>query len=620
MDIGIDLGTTFSVISIIGRVELQADYGQGRYLEECGATLIPSPFGEPTFPSVVIEDPQNRGQLLFGTAALEAADAENAPIMFSKRKMGTHEILRTGTQRFSAQEVATRFLAYLRQCVEQALGTTIERAVVTHPAYFDRVAVEQTREAAIGAGFDMDRMDQMLMEPVAAALAYTRTDKRDPLNVLTYDLGGGTFDVTVLQRRAGVIDMKAFDGDHLLGGFNFDRELVDWVRKQLETRGRKIAPDMSTDSGRAAVASLLRVAEQVKIAISQTDSDDRMVEFRARGAVKDIAGKDVPINERLSRRDFVTMIKPYLDRTLRCCLNVIKKAGIEANDIDEVLLVGGSSYGPWVKEALQPLFPNCFPRLFNPDLCVAIGAAIHASMVLPKRVSSINLSLQLDVPERSVSELISITGDVLGNIPPGMAHLEIILRRKGNEEISRVALDVRRKFFFQDVELWEAGGPNVFCIDVEDDKRKVIFTHEFVILHESDSSDTSAVTTVLPRPLFVETYDGLVRLAPEGVALPARIQSTFQRLNNNANIELKLYQGGEAIGEVRIEDIPPEGGKGALVDLQVEVTQRNQIRGKAIVRSSDGRVYAEREVTVRLQVAQIPDEASLVTELALKEA
>ena len=161
---------------------------------------------------------------------VQKAEDGFAPVMFSKRKIGTLEAIPLATGTVMAKEVAARFLQYLKESAEHALGSPVTRAVVTHPAYFDSVAVEETREAAQEAGFDMSLPQQMLMEPTAAALAYTRTDTRDPLRMLTYDLGGGTFDVTYMERIDGVIQIRSFDGNHLLGGYNFDKELVRLVR------------------------------------------------------------------------------------------------------------------------------------------------------------------------------------------------------------------------------------------------------------------------------------------------------------------------------------------------------------------------------------------------------
>ena len=220
MDIGIDLGTTFSVIAVNGKVDLMPDYpgGPGVYLADCDVTVVPSLRGENTFPSVMIPDPDNPANWLFGSDALQKEEEGYAPVLFSKRKIGTLEEIPVETGTVTAREVAARFLRHMKECAELALGQPIMRAVVTHPAYFDRGAVEETREAAQQAGFDMSLPQQMLMEPTAAALAYTRTDTRDPLRILTYDLGGGTFDVTYMERIDGVIQIRSFDGNHLLGG------------------------------------------------------------------------------------------------------------------------------------------------------------------------------------------------------------------------------------------------------------------------------------------------------------------------------------------------------------------------------------------------------------------
>lgn len=612
MDIGIDLGTTLSVIAVAGTVALRKDYGEGLYLEDCDVTIIPGPFGEQTFQSVVIEDPQNPGSLLFGAEALGAADANNAPIMFWKRGMGTNTVYLTGTLSLSARDVASKFLAYMRQCAELALGIPIERAVITHPAYFDRIAVEHLREAAVSAGFDMDLPDQMLMEPVAAALAYTRTDQRERLNVLTYDLGGGTFDVTVLQRSDGVINVKAFDGDHLLGGYNFDREIVNWLRQKLGTRGRVLALDMDTDFGRAAVADLLRAAEKVKIVLAQEKDIDRMHEFRARGVVNDTAGKDVLINERISRREFMDMVTPYLERTVECCRTALHKARLDPSDIHEVVMVGGSSYGPWVRQSLEALFPNSSLTVFQPELAIAVGAALHARMVLPKRAAAGDYSIQIEYPENTVADVITVTGVVAHDSGTPLQSCSVRLLSNGCQEVARTPLGAGGGFVLRDVELPELDKSNRFSIELLVGEKTQLLSYDFVVVHNSQTSDTLPVTTVLPRPLFVETYEGLVPLAEEGSALPARVKSSFVRINDNPNMELKLYQSDAVIGTVRIEHIPPEAGKGARVDLEIEVTQKNEVRGKVVIRSGhSGRIYVERPIAIQYDVIDVPNNAAL---------
>jgi molecular chaperone DnaK (HSP70) len=152
MDIGIDLGTTFSVIAVRGKVNLAADYPPPTYLPECDVTIIPTPQGDYTFPSVLWWDPAEPDTYLVGSEAKQKAEEGKRPILFSKRSIGTAESLRLSGRIFTAKEVAVQFLKYFKSCAEQALGHAVERAVVTHPAYFDRNQVQQTLEAAQEAG------------------------------------------------------------------------------------------------------------------------------------------------------------------------------------------------------------------------------------------------------------------------------------------------------------------------------------------------------------------------------------------------------------------------------------------------------------------------------------
>lgn len=614
-DIGIDLGTTFSVVAVDGRAELAADYpgGPGIYLADCDVTVIPSPLGEATFPSVVMENPDDPASFLFGSEALQRAEEGIAPVMFSKRKIGTREALPMQSRAVTAQEVARELLRYMKSCAEQALGAQVTRAVVTHPAYFDRGAVEETRQAAVEAGFDMSLPHQMLMEPVAAALSFTRADQRDPLRILTFDLGGGTLDVTYLERRAGVIDMRAFDGDPLLGGYNFDRELAHWIRLQLEQRGRRIQIDEKNAVDRGRLMRLLRLAERVKIDLANARTDQVPVDVRARDVLVDTEGRSVQIQERISREQFVALIQHHLDHAVACCMRVLEKARTNADEIHEILLVGGSSYGPWVRDALMRAFPGREPKLFNPDLCVGAGAAIHARMVLPPMVSGESYTMSLDVPESCVLDVLNIAGQLVGkNGGLPVSALRAVLSSPDNDAGGEGALDENGRFLFEGVEL--GLGTTRFELRFLDPKGQAVLTHGFKVDYRPENAQTSAVVTVLPRPLYVETADGLAPLAEEGVSLPARCSRTFRRVNDNPNITMRLFQESDPIGEVRIEHIPREGGRGSYVDLEVEVTEKNQIRGTAVIRTTAGKKVARSEVRVHFDMPEIPSEDELRAE------
>ncbi len=631
VDIGIDLGTTYCAVAVPGRVELQQEYGEGAYLAACDVTIIPTPYGEMTWPSIVTTESDTDDTLVFGSDAASRADDGQPLIMFSKRKIGTTETFRLGSgehpRTLTARKVATELLRYIKSCAEQALGTRVRRAVITHPAYFDRVAVEETRQAAIDAGLDMSLPGQMVMEPVAAALAYTHDDPRDPLQLLTYDLGGGTFDVTYLERADGVIAARAFDGNNLLGGYNFDKALANWIVDDLRERGREVKLGEESAEDLAQLARLLQFAERIKLDLADSfgveGSDDIepdglearadvTVQVRGRGVLKDRNGREVPIDTQISQQAFVNLIEIYLEQTVEHCSNAIEKAEANPGELDLILLVGGSSRGPWVRGALQSAFPDTECRMFEPDLCVAAGAARYADMMLPKVVADGSMRLTLDVTSSVAIEYV----DIAGTVEAAPADAEIRLSATGlpdNETRLPIAND--GSFEFVDVEL-EEQGENRFRLEVlvQED---IVLSHDFSVEYLPEGADT-AIMTVLPRSLSIETSDGMVTFAESGVQLPAQCEQTFLRQNANPCLTLRLFQDRYCIGEMRIDDIPPEAGVGSTVELRIEVTPEGQVRGSVeILRDAVKLLHAP--VTVRIVPPLPPSREELETRLATLE-
>ena len=195
--------------------------------------------------------------------------------------------------------------------------------------------------------------------------------------------------------------MLSFDGDHLLGGYNFDRVLIQWIIEKLISRGKQISLDENNPQHRSSIARLLQLAERVKLKLSEAVNEDVYVPVRGRNVLVDYSGKDTPIDERITRKEFQSLIAHYLNRTVECTKSVMCKAELTQDEIDIILLVGGSARGPWVSDALAGAFPDTTCELFEPDLCVAAGAALYAKMVLPPLVQSNDsaLELLLDVPE-----------------------------------------------------------------------------------------------------------------------------------------------------------------------------------------------------------------------------
>jgi len=625
MDIGIDLGTTYSIIAVNGQVRLADDYPPGHYLADCDVTIIPTPEGELLFPSAVWQEPNNPGEFLIGLEALQKADEGEAPILFSKRKMGTSEQLLLHERKVMARDVAREILKYLKSCAEQALGQQVHRAVVTHPAYFDRSQVEETRLAAIEAGFDMSLPEQMLMEPVAAALTYARTDTRDPLRLLTYDLGGGTFDVTYVERRGGVISMLAFDGHHLLGGYNFDREIIHWLLKGLEAKGRYITFDENNPVDRGRLAQMLRLAEDTKIRLAKSSGDDVKVEIRAPNLLVDTSGRRVSVLESLTRNDFAGLIRPYLEETVQCCKNALRKAQADESKLDEILLVGGSSYGPWVSKILQEGFPELTPKLFWPDLCVGVGAALHAALVLPTIITqtpspaqmeeSSPLQVILEVPAKSVTDIINITGRVVQSGKPRLGDLSVTLSLPTKRCLGPEPLSSQGRFLFADVDLFDRL-PNQFILCLQDAEGRNLLEHPFEIIFAPETTDVTTISTVLPKPLYLETLDGLVPLAQEGAVLPARCHVILVRDNDNPSISIRIFQQRDPIGAIRIEDIPPEGGRNSKVDLTVIVNEKNQIVGNVRIINPAGQLVKEAPVQVGFDIPETPELAALMDQFA----
>jgi molecular chaperone DnaK (HSP70) len=610
MDIGIDLGTTYSVIALNGKVDLSDEYPKGRYIEECNVTIIPSPDGEDTFPSALWLESGSSDEYLYGYDALQKADEGEAPVLFSKRKMGTKEIFHLQDKGITAKDAAREILSYMKKCAEKALGCPVKRAVITHPAYFERAQVEETRQAAIDAGFDMSKVEQMVMEPIAAALAYTRTDKRDPLRVLTYDLGGGTFDATCLERRGGVLSVRAFDGNNLLGGFNFDRELLNWLLKRLRESGKEIVLNENLPRDRGVIAQLMRIAENLKIELSKHEDKERQCIFRTTSLLRDVRGNQVQVMEKISRAEFERLIEPLLMETIDCCNRVLKKAKWTPEDIHEILLVGGSSYGPWISESLLKTFPNCKVRLFLPDLCVAAGAAIHASIILPPSITQGHCTLELKVPGKSPIDVIDIQGSlkIQGNVLPD--GLSVILCLPTGKQLPEVKLNKDGVFTFSDIRLLD-GETSKFKIEIRRSGSEIIIGRDFEIVYDPEGIDVSSITTVLPKPLFVETLDGLVPLAEEGVSLPAKREINLIRDNNKSSISIRIFQEMDPIGSINVRDISAEGGKGSKVAINVSVTEKNQIIGNAKIVNPSGKTVKDSDIEISFDPPEIPSLAIL---------
>ena len=350
--VGIDLGTTNSVVSV---------------MEGGEPTVIANAEGSRTTPSVVAFS--KSGEVLVGEVAKrQAITNPDRTVRSVKRHMGTDWSIDVDDKTYTAQEISARILMKLKRDAEAYLGDTVDQAVITVPAYFDDAQRQATKEAGQIAGLEVLRL---VAEPTASALAYG-LDKEDEQTVLVFDLGGGTFDVSILEIAEGVFDVKSTHGDSRLGGDDWDQAVIDWM---ITTFKNNHGVDLSND--RMAIQRLKEAAEKAKIDLSQASETTINLPF----LTATDAGP-LHFEETLTRAKFNELTADLLDR-LRGPFNyAIKDAGVAVSDIDHVILVGGSTRIPAVKDLVKELTGGKDPHQgVNPDEVVAVGAALQAGVL-----------------------------------------------------------------------------------------------------------------------------------------------------------------------------------------------------------------------------------------------
>jgi molecular chaperone DnaK len=371
--IGIDLGTTNSVVAA---------------MEGGKPTVIPNQEGNRTTPSVV--GFSNSGERLVGQVAKRQAvtNPENT-VSSIKRFMGrrydevVEEVktipfkvvkgesdsarIEVEGKLYSPPEISAVVLQKLKAAAEDYLGAPVEKAVITVPAYFNDAQRQATKDAGQIAGLEVLRL---VNEPTAAALAYGLEKKEDE-TIAVFDFGGGTFDISILEVGSGVVEVKSTNGDTHLGGDDLDQVVIEWMEEEFK---KDQGVDLSKD--RMAVQRLKEAAEKAKMELSSTLETDINLPF----ITADASGPK-HLNLRLSRSKFEQMIEPLVERTLAPSRQAIKDAGLEAKDIDEVILVGGSTRIPMVQKLVTDLFGKEPNKGVNPDEVVAIGAAVQAGVL-----------------------------------------------------------------------------------------------------------------------------------------------------------------------------------------------------------------------------------------------
>jgi molecular chaperone DnaK len=350
--VGIDLGTTNSVVAA---------------MEGGESTVIPNAEGSRTTPSVV--GFSKSGEILVGEVAKrQAVTNPDRTVQSVKRHMGTDWSVKVDDKGYTPQEISARILQKLKRDAEAYLGDEVTQAVITVPAYFGDAQRQATKEAGQIAGLEVLRI---INEPTAASLAYG-LDKEAEQTILVYDLGGGTFDVSVLEIAEGVFDVKATSGDTSLGGDDWDQAVIDWmVTRFKDNHGVDLGKD------RMALQRLKEAAEKAKRELSTTTEASINLPF-----ITATADGPLHLEETLSRSAFQQMTSDLLERTRAPFNAAIRDAGVKPGDIDQVILVGGSTRMPAVVDLVKELTGGKEPHKgVNPDEVVAVGAALQAGVL-----------------------------------------------------------------------------------------------------------------------------------------------------------------------------------------------------------------------------------------------
>ncbi|MEA3303439.1 MAG: Hsp70 family protein [Pseudomonadota bacterium] len=356
--IGIDLGTTNSEVAIVvdGSVEV---------IKIDDREQLPSVVGIGEEGGLLVGTPARNQYVLYPERTVRSI----------KREMGKESSFHLGERDYTPQEISAMILRRLKQAAEAYLGATVTRAVITVPAYFSDAQRQATRDAGAIAGLEVVRI---INEPTAAALTYESGHEGNK-RILVYDLGGGTFDVSVVNMDGDVVEVVAGHGNNQLGGDDFDDRIVAYIVAHIQSEN-----DIDAQQSSQAMARIQRAAETAKITLSSNPYALIEEEY-----LLEQDGAPVHLSLELSRDDYEKMIAPFVDETLDAIHIALKGAKLAVSDLDEILLVGGSTRTPIIAERLESTL-NLQPRSeLNPDLCVASGAAIQAAVISGEKTSGV---------------------------------------------------------------------------------------------------------------------------------------------------------------------------------------------------------------------------------------
>jgi len=530
--IGIDLGTTNSEVAVVqnGKVVVIEDAS--------GHKILPSFVG--------IDD---NGEILVGQPAKnQYALYPERTVKSIKRRMGESVTVEMADQAYSPQEISAIILKRLKAIAENYRGQPVRKAVITVPAYFSDTQRQATREAGEIAGLEVVRM---INEPTAAALSY-ESDQKDHKRVLVYDLGGGTFDVSVVNIEDDVVEVISSHGNNHLGGDDFDHEIVAFLLEHMrETHAIELK------DSRKAVARLTRAAEQAKLTLSDEPYVRIEEEYLA-----EKNGKPVHLSLELSRSEYEEMIESYLDETLEAVHIALKDAELTASEIDKILLVGGSTRTPAVRQRLHDELGVEAHSEIHPDLCVATGAAIQAAMIGGAKVSTV----LVDVTPYTYGT------DSLGELdgePSPFLYVPIIRKNTplpvSKSEVFFTVVDGQRRV---DVKIYQGEDP---------DALNNILIGEFIVEGLQDVPEGNPILITLNLDL-----NGVLQVSAKekatGLEKHITIENAISRFEHQA-LQKAHDRIAAIFGETLTDEIPPDQNN--VTDQHHEIVRAHALIEKA---------------------------------------
>lgn len=579
--LGIDLGTTNSEVALLDPSEKDLLV----YADRFGRKVVPS----------ALSWNEETQDFFVGHEARRRRGTNHPPIESIKRKMGRADRVQIGPHELTPEEVSAKILGTLRALMNDFLQAKVpddvrvatERAVITVPAYFDAPQVEATRKAGELAGLDVLGV---LQEPTAAAIYYAWKYELADGNYLVYDLGGGTFDVSILRCIGGEYQVLAIDGDNFLGGDDFDRRFAEVLRQRLVERGYALELDVAGDPADARrFQRIVHFAQEIKEALSTTN----VLPAHKQDFVADKEEQLVTFDAEIGRDEYETTIADLIDTTIVCCERALQQsqetAAVGIGDIDHVILVGGSTRVPAVvaavRERLCAKAKNADPLQAEVDTCVALGAAVHAAQLGGLRLSrpADDAAITFRSPLVTEAETLALRLEI-GRAPEGAEYLAV---EDAEGPLLREALtdddgDVRK------LAIPLEAAETTLSLVFQDAGQRALATLPFTAYRGDVRPAPSQLSrpTVLPKDLALEVVKAGRRerkvLIARGTGLPTKAQHRFFTADRSGAVVLRLLQNRLPIKTLVLQ-VPPEVEVGTPVMLDLSCDEAMRLEAHAEV-------------------------------------